>query len=57
VMQSSSRAVPQSDSSTVCEWFARCTNPATLTLPHPVLPLGRADLGLHLDSRGGRHNA
>jgi len=21
----------------LCQWFALCTNPATLTMPHPVL--------------------
>ena len=29
-MPSNRAAVPQSDSSTVCQWFARCTNPAAL---------------------------
>ncbi len=36
-MQSKRAAVPQSDRSTVCEWFAYCENRATLTMPHPVL--------------------
>lgn len=25
---------------TTCQWFVRCTNPATTTIPHPAKPQG-----------------
>ncbi len=35
--QSNSQA---EEESVVCEWFARCTNPATHLEPHPAFPDG-----------------